>query len=241
MLRQIIYMIIFIIGITLNTIWVPIVLVIRILRLRKIDRWLGKKITGIQSKIYMSILGVKVSVSGKEHCRGLDGLPLCVISNHQGILDIPIIIGWIPFPCGFVAKQELAYLPPFFVQMWYLRCVLINRSSPRSAVRAIERGVVNIKRGYPMLIFPEGTRSRGPGMGEFKHGSLKLAIRSEATILPVTVNGTYKALEETGKAKAADISLVIHEPISIKGMSREELKDLHLKLREVIGKGLKAE
>lgn len=238
MVRTILFFIIFVTGITLNTLWIPLVVLLRVLRLRGIDRWFGKFITGYQSLVYLWILGVTVSVSGKEYFKGLKGKPLCVISNHQGIIDIPVIIGWIPFPCGFVAKQELAYLPPFFVQMWYLRCVLINRKSPRSSVKAIERGVRSIKNGYPMLIFPEGTRSKGPQMNSFKQGSLKLALRSEAVILPITVNGTYKALEETGKARSAHVRIVVHEPFETGSMTKEGLKDLHVKLEQIIRSGL---
>ena len=238
MVRTVLFFIIFIVGITINSLWVPLVALCRLFRLRKMDRRLGRFIVGYQARFYLSLFGIKVKVFGKEHFKGLSGKPLCVISNHQGLADIPVVIAWVPLLCGFIAKQELCYMPPFFAQMWYLRCVLINRKSPRSSVKAIERGVRNIKNGYPMLIFPEGTRSRGPRMNEFKQGSLKLAIRSQAVILPITINGSYKALEETGMAKAADIQVVIHEPLETKDMTKDELKDLHSRLEETIRSGL---
>ena len=238
MIKTFFFLSIFVLGITLNTIWIIPVLILRLLRLRTLDRRAGGFINAYQARLYLKMLGMKVEVNGLEHCRGLDGKALCVISNHQGLLDIPLVLGYIPLTCGFIAKRELAYLPMFYVQMWYLHCVLINRNSPRSAVRAIERGVKNIKKGYPMLIFPEGTRSRSSEMGEFKKGSLKLAIRSQSTILPITINGSFRGLEEYGVARSANVVMNIHQAIPTAGMERNELKDLHKKLEQIVRSGL---
>lgn len=46
-----------------------------------------------------------------------------------------------------------------------------------------------------MVIFPEGTRSKGTKMAEFKAGSFKLATKSKCPIIPITINGSYKIME----------------------------------------------
>ncbi len=43
-----------------------------------------------------------------------------------------------------------------------------------------------------MVVFPEGTRSKGEQIGEFKAGSFKLATKSKVPIVPVTIDGSYK-------------------------------------------------
>ncbi len=112
--------------------------------------------------------------------------------------------------------------------MKIFRCVFIDRGSVRRGVRAIDRAVENIRRGYPMLIFPEGTRSQSAKVGQFKGGSLKLAVESEATIVPVTIDGAYKVLEEGRKLRSAKTRLIIHSPLPFENYSslrRRELAD----------------
>ena len=90
-----------------------------------------------------------------------------------------------------------------------------------------------------MLIFPEGTRSRGGEMQAFKKGSLKLATRSKAIILPVTMNGTYRFLEEHGRLASGRASVTFHAPIYTAEMSKEELSTLNIRVEDVVRSGLK--
>ena len=45
------------------------------------------------------------------------------------------------------------------------------------------------------IIFPEGTRSRGRQVGEFKSGGFRVALKNKAPIVPVAIEGTYQAME----------------------------------------------
>ena len=64
------------------------------------------------------------------------------------------------------------------------------------------------------MIFPEGTRSKSCQMGHFKPGSLKLALRAQVPIVPITINGTYKLMERQGfLIRPAEVNLTIAEPI----------------------------
>ena len=78
-----------------------------------------------------------------------------------------------------------------------------------------------------MVIFPEGTRSKGKPIEEFKSGSFKLATKSNCTIVPLTINGTYKLLEQNNnKIKAAPVELVIHPAIDVSSLSDEDYKKI---------------
>ncbi len=90
-----------------------------------------------------------------------------------------------------------------------------------------------------MLIFPEGTRSRGENLGEFKKGSMKLGIKAGVPIVPIAINGTYKVREaNNGKIKAADVDLIVCPPIYPKELSKEEQNNLSETIKEVIQKEL---
>jgi 1-acyl-sn-glycerol-3-phosphate acyltransferase len=96
-----------------------------------------------------------------------------------------------------------------------------------------------LKKGYSMVIFPEGTRSRGKTMGEFKAGSLRIAIKANVPIVPVTINGSYKLMEERGFIiKPAEVEIVISEPIETAGLTKEQTNELHEKVLAVITSNL---
>ena len=89
-----------------------------------------------------------------------------------------------------------------------------------------------------MLIFPEGTRSKGPEMGEFKKGAMKLATKPKVPIIPVSINNSWKCFEEEGRMKGADIGIIIHPPIETKDLSKEEEKHLSYRVEEIIRGGV---
>jgi 1-acyl-sn-glycerol-3-phosphate acyltransferase len=180
---------------------------------------------------------------GKVTVAGLENIPqkntICFIANHQGGFDIPLIFGYIPKTVGFIAKKELLYIPVFNVWMKVIHCIFINRSKRRDSVKVIQQGVEQIKQGFPMVIFPEGTRSRKNEMGPFKGGSLKLAVRSNALIVPITIDGSYKMREEHGGIiTPAYVKLTIHPVIDASTLQDEDTKELANRLWKIINSAL---
>lgn len=51
-----------------------------------------------------------------------------------------------------------------------------------------------LARGESVIVFPEGTRSKGDAMGEFKHGAFKMAFAAGAPLVPVVIDGSYKIM-----------------------------------------------
>lgn len=175
--------------------------------------------------------------------RGLENLPvseknLCFFSNHQSYFDIPLIFGYLPIEAGFVAKGELRKFPLLNVWISAIGSVYLDRKSGRAAIEAMRRGVELIKSGHPLVIFPEGTRSRGPEMQRFKPGSVKLALRSEAIVVPITVNHTYKIFEENGRVRSADVIVTVHPPIDTRKLDEEGKKGLTQELERIIASAL---
>ncbi|MCZ0702822.1 1-acyl-sn-glycerol-3-phosphate acyltransferase [Natronobacillus azotifigens] len=152
-----------------------------------------------------------VTVVGKEK---LIKEPVLFVCNHQGIFDILILLGYLDKPIGFIAKKEIKKIPIISKWMEELKCVFIDRSNRRAAIKVIDDGVESLEAGQSMVIFPEGTRSKSSTVNEFKSGSLRLGTRASVPIIPITINGTYRMLEEDkGKVKGANIQLTIGDPI----------------------------
>lgn len=180
-------------------------------------------------------LGMNVTIRGKEN---IPNVPCCYIGNHTSILDIPILIDSVGKCMGFVAKKEMVKAPVLGYWMSKYNCVPLDRENAREAIKVIRKGSENIKKGYSMAIFPEGTRSKNGELMEFKKGSLKLATMAKAPIVPVTIDGAYRAFEIDRKFKAIDITITFSEPIYTENLSREEEKSLMEKVRSEIAKNL---
>ena len=173
---------------------------------------------------------------------GLENLPdhtnIIYIGNHQSYADIPFLMASLPTTVGFVAKKELSKVPILGMWMRAVNCVFIDRGHLRQAMRDLEKGIHEASNGYPMAIFPEGTRSRTAEMLPFKPGSILLAAKAGLTIVPVTINGTYKVYEEQRKIVSAELELTIHPYIDTKDMSDEEKKGLTERLWKTINSAL---
>ncbi len=160
---------------------------------------------------------------------GIENIPMenCVfIANHQAIFDGFALLAYIDKPFGFIAKKEIQKIP--LVNSWIksIGTIFINRESPRESIKTIQDGVEKINQGYSMMIFPEGTRSLKSKMNPFKKGSMKLAIKSKALIVPITIDGTYNVLEVGKKVTGNKIKMVIHKPIHVNSLSKQEEQDL---------------
>lgn len=195
------------------------------------------KITTRWAKFIMKLSGARITVIGEEN------LPkdqtVLFVANHQSNFDIPLLMSSINMPKGFIAKKELEKWPMISTWMRYINCIFMDRSNLRKSAEAIVEGTKLLKSGYSMVIFPEGTRSKGGPVGEFKSGSFKLATKSKRQIVPVTIDGTYKLLEANKNwIKGADIKLIIHPPIDVTSLSKEESDNLHNTVRSIISKDL---
>lgn len=165
--------------------------------------------------------------------------PCVYVSNHQSYADILVLLNVIKHQTGFIAKEELASIPVF--SKWILRIgsLFILRGDARESLKTISEGVDMIKDGYSLVIFPEGTRSRGGQMGEFKPGSLKLATKAKTVVVPLTINGSYKMYEEPGQiTKKVTIEITVHKPVDTSQMDRKELAGLSEVLEETIKNAL---
>lgn len=191
------------------------------------------KVTYIWSNFIMKVSGAKVNIVG------LDNIPkdktILFISNHQSNFDIPLLLSSIDIPKGFIAKKELANWPFISTWMKYMNCIFMDRDNLRKSAESIVEGINLLKSGYSMIIFPEGTRSKGKPVDEFKGGSFKLATKSKCPIVPLTINGTYKLLEANNNmVKGAHVELVIHPPIDTTTLSKEELEALPETVHSII-------
>ena len=191
--------------------------------------------TGAWINDLMQTFDMHFEVTGRENIP--EGA--CVfIGNHQAYADILAMLKATEGKqLGFIAKDEFKPVP--LMADWILRIrglfIPTKASDPRESLRVINDGIELLKNGFSLMIYPEGKRSWGPEMGEFKPGSFKLATKAKVPVVPVTVNGTYKMFEEREvMTPGQTATVIIHPPIETAEMSREDQKELPMRVYKIV-------
>lgn len=131
-------------------------------------------------------------VRGREHIP-LEG-PLLVASNHLALLDPPYVGACLLREACFVAKRELFSFAPLGALISSYNAIPIRRGGWDSAAfRSVRR---RLEQGWAVIMFPEGTRSRGRGYLDPKPGVGMLARQALVPVLPVCISGTDRPLPE---------------------------------------------
>ncbi|MEC9073377.1 MAG: lysophospholipid acyltransferase family protein, partial [Myxococcota bacterium] len=158
-----------------------------------------------------------------------------VMANHQSHLDPPTICRVCPYPIRFIAKRSLFFLPIFGQAMWLAGMISIDRRNRERAFASIDLAVKRVRKGYTVLVFPEGTRATSPEMLPYKKGGFVLAIQSGVPIIPVGIAGTERMIPPGWRCHArSHVSVVVGDPIDTTGHSMESRDELIRTVREQI-------
>lgn len=149
----------------------------------------------------------RLRVTGKENIPRRGAFILA--SNHVSFLDPPLL--------GF-ASPRLQY---YFSQADQMRIPVVGQfiravgavplaGTGGQATSDIRRSVEVLKRGYPLVLFPEGTRSKTGRLMEAKPGIGFIVRRLGVLVVPVYIDGSYRAMPPGGGF------LIRHERITVR-------------------------
>lgn len=163
------------------------------------------------SKFILWIFGITVHVRGPGIA---EGRHVIYAANHASWFDIPATIVGIPDDIRIMLKRELTYVP---IWGWALRWgpyIAVDRTSPKDAMRGLEKAAEQIRGGASVLLFVEGTRTRNGKLQAFKRGAFVLATKSGVPVVPVTINHSFKILPKGSlKVQPTDIEIILDDPI----------------------------
>lgn len=134
-------------------------------------------------------------VIGRENIPA-DG-PLIVCSNHTSFLDpVLILIYFGPkFKMNFMAKKELFKNP--FVAAFLRSAGAFPVDRDNVDIGAIKTAIKYLKKRGRLMIFPEGTRVTTGETGEAKLGAVRIALKANASILPIRLTPGRKIFRRT--------------------------------------------
>lgn len=146
--------------------------------------------------------------------RGEENIPkkgaLMVVANHLSLSDPPLLSASIPRRIVFMAKGELFRHPLFgpLTRGWHAFPVYRGQLD-REAIRRSEQV---LKDGMLLGMFPEAMRSADAQMQQAYTGAALIAIRNDATILPVGITGSHKLLKHGFTLRHPEVAVNIGEP-----------------------------
>jgi len=184
--------------------------------------------------------GVRVRVVGREH---IDPKAVYVYTpNHQSLLDAPIVWLTLGTPrrrVGFLVKTELERIPIFGTGIKAIGCIPVERGNRETAVDSARRGTVRLHEGRSFAVFPEGTRTRDGRLQPFKKGAFHMALDARVPVVPVTIDGAYRAMPPGAmRLFPTPVTVTIHEPIPTADLGDDGLSELMARTQAVIASAL---
>ncbi len=190
--------------------------------------------------IILKTIGIRVRIEGVEH---LQGLPSGVYAaNHLSALDIPVLYSSIPGQFRIMAKREL-FRYPFLG--WYLKRsgqIPIVYGDAHASLKSLNRAGDALRKGMPLMVFPEGGRSATGQLQPFMGGAFFVAIRAQVPVVPMAIVGTYEMLPiNSFHMLSGEVALVIGEPIPTAGLKLRDMEKLSARVKQAIAEMYEAQ
>ena len=186
MLRNLIFSIIFFLGIIL----ISIIFLPALLLSSKIILFGGKLMGYWTSFCLKKILSVKIEVVGRENI--IHDKKFFIAASHQSMFETFYLQTIFNSPV-FILKKELLLIPIFG---WYLKkigSISINRNKVSKDNLGffddIHKIISNSER--PLIIFPQGTRVKPEERPSFKKGVARIYGELKISCQPIAINSGY--------------------------------------------------
>ena len=164
------------------------------------------------AKFFFWFSGMRVTVKG-THNYPLD-YNCVLVANHQSLLDILLLMAFIPKRLIFFAKKELRHVPILNWGLIHMGHVFVDREKASKALQQLEKMEIKLEQNLNVVVFPEGTRTVNGEVSEFKRGAFHLAAKMKKPVVPCYIKGTFNILKKDKLiVHPGKITLVIGEPI----------------------------
>lgn len=149
-------------------------------------------LTRRMARLFFALAGMRVTVRGLEHVPR--DRPFVLTPNHASYLDGLLLVVALDAPVRFVAKRELLdqWVPRIFLKR--IGAAFVERFDTQHGIDDAGRLAEFVRANHPLIIFPEGTFRRMPGLLPFRMGAFVIAAQAGAPVVPATLRGARSAL-----------------------------------------------
>jgi 1-acyl-sn-glycerol-3-phosphate acyltransferase len=197
------------------------------------DGGMQHRIARLWARSCLKTVGIRVEVRGRERLQFPEAAVYAV--NHLSAIDIPVLYAQLPGQFRIMAKKDL-FRYPFLG--WYLKRsgqIPIVLGDAHASLRSLNRGGDALRRGMPLVVFPEGGRSASGQLQEFMGGAFYVAIRAQAPVVPVAIVGSFELLPMNSfHALPGVVGLNFGDPIPTTGMRPRDMDKLSAQVRQAI-------
>jgi 1-acyl-sn-glycerol-3-phosphate acyltransferase len=183
------------------------------------------RIAHFWSWLILKTIGAPLTITGLDRIDTTK--PHLYAVNHLSAMDIPSLYVALPFQFHILAKKSLFHYP--FLG-WHLRRsgqIPVDAESALASMRSLNRAAESLRSGTPLVIFPEGGRSRDGHLQPFMSGGFYVAIKAGIDIIPMALVGTFELLPmNTYHIQPRPLELLVGEPISTKGYTSRQVDQL---------------
>ena len=188
-------------------------------------------------RLGLGAVGITYRVAGSEHIQTERAAVYCI--NHASNIEPPIIymvLGPVHPRLRVLYKAELRKALPVLRRAFdVVGFVPIERGNRDQSMAVIDDAVEALKAGNSFMIFPEGTRSRTGRLLPFKKGGFIMAIKGQATVVPVAIQGTTAAMRKGNPfIRPVTVSVRLGAPIDTAGWSIDDRDRLIKLTREAV-------
>lgn len=184
------------------------------------NRYKGYLSRSVATFLNHFILRVSVKVTNKHYIPKKG--PLVIYANHKSKVDPFLILEIMNRPSAFTPKSDLYKIP--LLGKWFdsIGCMKVTRNNDRETAKAMVKAIKDIKTGFALTVFPEGgIKDRvDESVKQMRAGAFKIALKSGADILPISLNGTPQ-VKKNAPFRRSKVKINIHPVIPY-----EEIKDL---------------
>lgn len=184
-------------------------------------------------RLALKLAGIRTVVRGREHLTPDRAVVFC--ANHQSNVDPPVLFEVLHRRLHILYKAELSKLPLLGRVFILGEFVPVERANREAAMASVAQGAQSLRNGNSFLIFPEGTRSPTRQLLPFKKGGFIMAIKAQAPIVPVSVQGARDAMRKgSAIVRPVTVSIRVGAPIETAGLGVDDRDALIATTRERI-------
>ena len=188
------------------------------------------------ARFAVTVCGVRPRVVGLEHLRSLvSGI---LIANHASYIDSVVLMAAIPVEFRFVAKRGLAGYPLIGTVIRKAQHLTIEKGGLSDRLAGADEVERQLREGQRLMIFPEGTFARAPGLLPFRLGAFRAAVDTGRPVVPIAITGTRRILPDgTWLFRHAPVTVTIGAPMEPLAAGWPEMVRLRDAAVDVIARG----